>query len=150
MAALDKYLSDERCSSYTYVTHDKIKFHRLHFKWFLFICLYSFPTVNCILSSILFVSQLKVCVTLIIAASLEVEHGIENLWKTSSNGFKSPADYGQYIPVHYFRTFVCGFPFLWSPEQSFGIRTIFHGIVSSHLWKHSMPSNEHYSILCTC
>ena len=65
----------------------------------------------------LFVSQLKVCVTLIIAASLEVEHGIENLWKTTTDGFMSPSDYGQYIPVHYFRAFVVGFPHLWSPEE---------------------------------
>jgi hypothetical protein len=54
---------------------------------------------------------------LIIAASLEIEHGIENLWSTVSDGFKPPPDYGQYIPEHYFRAFVCGFPLLWSPKE---------------------------------
>jgi hypothetical protein len=58
-----------------------------------------------------------VCVTLVIAASLEVEHGIENLWATTSDGFKDPPDYGKFIPVHYFRAFVCAFPHLWSPEE---------------------------------
>ena len=38
---------------------------------------------------------LKVCVSLVIAVSLEVEHGIENLWSTRSNGFKQPTYYGQ-------------------------------------------------------
>ncbi len=55
--------------------------------------------------------------TLVIAASLEVEHGIKNLWSTRSSGFKLPANYGQYIPQHYFCAFVCGFPHFWSPEH---------------------------------
>ena len=58
------------------------------------------------------------CLTLVVAASLEVEHGIENLRATSSDGFKDPPDYGKYIPaVHYFSAFVCGFPHLWSLEE---------------------------------
>ena len=61
--------------------------------------------------------QLKICVTLIITASHEVEHGIENLWNTVGNGFKSPANYGAFIPQHYFRVFVLGFPHLWSPPH---------------------------------
>lgn len=40
-----------------------------------------------------------------------------NLWNTTSDGFKDPADYGKYVPQHYFRAFVLGFPHLWSPEQ---------------------------------
>lgn len=52
-----------------------------------------------------------------ITACLEVEHGIENLWSNKSDGFKEPSDYGKYIPQHYFRAFVCGFPHLWSPEH---------------------------------
>jgi len=54
---------------------------------------------------------------LVIVASLEVEHGIENLWSTTSNGFKQPADFGQYLPGTYFRAFVLGFPQIWSPEH---------------------------------
>jgi hypothetical protein len=62
-------------------------------------------------------AQLKVCVTLVIAASLEVEHGVENLWSTTSIGLRQPADFGQYIPQNYFKAFICGFPHLWSPEH---------------------------------
>ena len=57
------------------------------------------------------------CIALVVTASLEVEHGIENLWATSSDGFKDPPDYGKFLPIHYFRAFVCGFPHLWSPEE---------------------------------
>ena len=53
---------------------------------------------------------------LVIAGTLEVEHGIENLWSSTSNGFKQPSNFGQYIPLNYFRAFVLGFPHLWSPE----------------------------------
>ena len=64
-------------------------------------------------------SQPKICITLVIAASLEVEHGISNLWRSgpSYDGFKAHPDYGQYIPEAYFRGFVNGFPHLWSPED---------------------------------
>ena len=61
--------------------------------------------------------QLKICVTLVITASLEVEHGIINLWTTVASGFKLPPDYGQFIPQAYFNAFVCGFPHLWSPKH---------------------------------
>ena len=52
-----------------------------------------------------------------ITASLEVEHGIENLWSTVAAGFKVASDYGQFIPQSYFHAFVCGFPHLWSPRH---------------------------------
>ena len=56
--------------------------------------------------------------TLVIAASLEVEHGIDNLWKCgASNGFKQYPNYGNYVPQNYFRAFVSGFPQLWSPPH---------------------------------
>ncbi len=61
--------------------------------------------------------QLKVCVILVIVASLEVEHGVENLWSTMSIGLQQPANFGQYIPQNYFKAFIYGFPHLWSPEH---------------------------------
>ena len=61
--------------------------------------------------------QLKICVSLVITASLEVEHGVSNLWSTASTGFKAAADYGQFVPRGYFSAFVCGFPHLWSPQH---------------------------------
>ena len=62
--------------------------------------------------------KLKICVMLIISASLEVENGISNLWRRGEGpGFKDYPDYGQYIPMNYFEAFVCGFPHLWSPRE---------------------------------
>lgn len=52
-----------------------------------------------------------------ITASLEVEHGVSNLWSTESTGFKSASDYGQFVPRAYFSAFICGFPHLWSPQH---------------------------------
>ena len=119
---LDKYLSSVECSAHNYVKHDKIKFHSLDRPDpdYLVSCSYHYyidGTSLIVLAHIICPFQLKVCVTLVIAASLEVEHGIENLWATLLDGFKDPLDYGKYIPVHYFRAFICGFPHLWSPEK---------------------------------
>lgn len=62
--------------------------------------------------------QLKICVTLMVAATLEVERGIQNLWKQGvGHGFKDNPDFGQYIPQNYFQAFVAGFPHLWSPKE---------------------------------
>ncbi len=53
-----------------------------------------------------------------IAATLEVEHGIENLWKQGpGNGLRDNPDFGQYLPVNYFKAFVAGFSYLWSGRQ---------------------------------
>ncbi len=42
-----------------------------------------------------------------ITATLEVEHGIENLWKKGpGNGLRDNPNFGQFIPVHYFKAFV--------------------------------------------
>ena len=53
-----------------------------------------------------------------IAASLEVEKGIENLWKRGQgNGFRPHADFGRFIPQTYFMIFTSVFPHMWSPEH---------------------------------
>ena len=53
-----------------------------------------------------------------IAACLEVERGVENLWKRGeSDGFKDFSNYGQFIPINYFRAFIAGFPALWAEEK---------------------------------
>jgi hypothetical protein len=95
---LDRYLANPNCSGHqAYWVHEKVCFHHPD---------RSDPDFI-----------LKICITLVIAASLEVEHGIVNLWSTTSTGFKHPANYGQYLPQNYFRTFICGFPHLWSPKH---------------------------------
>ena len=83
----------------------------------LMLCLYIPAAVLIILTHFICGFKLKVCVTLVIATLLEEENGIENIWLTTSDGFKDPPNYGKFIPVHYFRAFVCGFPHLWSEEE---------------------------------
>ncbi|KAL7537556.1 hypothetical protein ACHAWF_005802 [Thalassiosira exigua] len=61
---------------------------------------------------------LKICITLMISACLEVETGIGNLWKRwQSDGYKDYPNYGQHIPINYFKAFVCGFPALWTDKK---------------------------------
>lgn len=53
-----------------------------------------------------------------IAATLEVERGCENLFKRGrSDGFKDYPDYGQYLPEGYMHAFICGLPFLWAEKK---------------------------------
>ncbi len=95
---LDNYLSNPRCSGHaTYWVQEKVRFHRE-----------DAPDPDFIL---------KICVSLVITAGLEVEHGVSNLWSTVPTGFKVAADYGQFFPRGYFLAFVCGFPHLWSPQH---------------------------------
>ncbi|KAL7549478.1 hypothetical protein ACHAWF_012745 [Thalassiosira exigua] len=95
---LDEYLADSRCSMRRSVQNDNIKFHRPD---------RDDPD-----------ELLKICVTLMIAACLEVDSGVENLWKRGqSDGYKDYANYGQHIPVNYFRAFICGFPALWADKK---------------------------------
>lgn len=52
---------------------------------------------------------LKICLTLMVTAVLEVEKGVEGLWKRGkSGGMKEYPNYGQYIPQEYFRAFLHG------------------------------------------
>jgi hypothetical protein len=81
--------------------------------------------------------QLKICVTLVITACLEVEHGIDNLWSTVAQGFKVASDYGQFVPQKYFNAFICGFP---HPSICGFWRTC-HGTVSSPLLKRLIRSD---------
>lgn len=62
--------------------------------------------------------QVRTCITIVIAAALEVERGVENLWKQGrSAGFKAYPDYGKYVPINYFKAFMSAFPFLWSERR---------------------------------
>ena len=124
-ATLDKYLSDPRCSGHqSYWVKDKVQFNQPNnpdpdylVSFFVLPIMISLCYSSIEPFVLVLLLQLKICVTLVITASLEVEHGVENLWSTVSNGFKLPPDYGQFIPQHYFCAFVCGFPHLWSPEH---------------------------------
>lgn len=53
-----------------------------------------------------------------IAATLKVDNGVENLWKRGqSEGLEPHANFGQYIPLNYFKCFKAGLPFLWCDEK---------------------------------
>ena len=66
--------------------------------------------------------QLKICLTILVAASLEVERGVDSLWKHGkSNGMKDYPNYGQFIPKNYFKAFLHGFPYLWADEKYWSV-----------------------------
>ncbi|KAL7554128.1 hypothetical protein ACHAWF_017536 [Thalassiosira exigua] len=97
-AVLDKYLNQPHCTMHRTVQNDKIKFNRPDS---------DDPD-----------ELLKMCLTLLVAATLEVEKGVENLWKQGeSAGMKPYSNYGQFIPKNYFKAFLCGLPFLWCDEK---------------------------------
>ena len=61
---------------------------------------------------------MKLCVTLLVAATLEVDNGVENLWKRGdTDGWKTHANFGQFIPKNYFKAFLSGFPWLWADKE---------------------------------
>ncbi len=58
---------------------------------------------------------IKICLTLMVTATLEVHRGIANLWKDGpSSGMKSYPNYAKYIPMIYMKAFIHGFPYLWA------------------------------------
>ena len=62
--------------------------------------------------------QVKLCITLLIAASNEPLTGVKNLWKLGpSAGLRGHADWGKFIPINYFRAFQSGFHFLWADKK---------------------------------
>ena len=94
---MDEYLGDRRCSMYTSVLNDKIRFYDPDRED---------PD-----------ALVRLCVTIIIIGALEVHNGIENLWKSGeAYGLKKYPNFGQYIPVNYFHAFVCAFPFVWGDK----------------------------------
>jgi hypothetical protein len=60
---------------------------------------------------------LKICLTLMVTAVLEVHKGIAGLWQRGNLlGMKEYPNYGQYIPKDYFKAFLHGFPYLWTDK----------------------------------
>lgn len=73
-----------------------------------------------------------------ITATLEVEHGIENLWKKGpGNGLRDNPDFGQFIPVHYFKHSLQDF-LIFGAENSTGTLMIFLGTYFYHWFGHLM------------
>ena len=92
---IDEYLSDPRAEYYQTVRASKIKFHD--------------PNVDDDPDW-----KVKRCYTLLIAASSEVECGIENLWKCGTgNGRRDYPDFGRYVPRDAFKAFCSAAPYAY-------------------------------------
>ena len=95
---MDEYHSDRRSQYYSTVRDDKIKFHDGEADdpdWLV-----------------------KQCYLLMIAASAEVEVGVENLWlRGKSNGCRHYPNFGQYLPQNTFKAFQCAAPFCFCDSK---------------------------------
>jgi len=61
---------------------------------------------------------LTICLTIMVAATLQVERGVENLWRHGeSAGMMDYPNFGQFIPRDYFKAFLSAFPYLWAEEK---------------------------------
>jgi hypothetical protein len=95
---IDKFLSDPKATYYDIVIKDKILF---------------FDEDNSDPDW-----KVRQCYLLIIASATKIVSGIENLWflGPSSGGHTYP-DFGQYMPINYFKGFCSAAPFCWSEEK---------------------------------
>jgi hypothetical protein len=92
---IDKFLSDARA---TY--HDTVVRHK--------ICFFDEIATDPYW-------MVRQCYLLIIASATEIVSGIDNLWKAGpSTGRHTYPDFGQYIPINYFKAFCSAAPFCWS------------------------------------
>ena len=93
---IDKFFSDERAPFYETVEHKKIKFHDeadVNPDW-----------------------MVQQCYLLLIAAATETKSGVNNLWKCRP-GHHNYADFGQYMPVNYFKAFCAAAAYCWADER---------------------------------
>jgi hypothetical protein len=95
---IDKFLSYSRATYYDTVKKDKILFYDSSSAdpdW-----------------------MVRQCYSLMIASATEVVNGIDNLWKSGSSvGHPAHPDFGQYLPINYFKPFASAAPYCWSPER---------------------------------
>jgi hypothetical protein len=95
---MDEYLADVRASYHTSVTNDNIKFHDAEDDdpdWII-----------------------KQCYLILHASVWEGDRGLENLWrKGKSSGRHNFPDFGQYIPLAYFRAWQSAAPYMFCDRQ---------------------------------
>jgi len=95
---IDKFLSDPRASYNDTVVRDGIIFHDEDHNdpdW-----------------------KVQQCYLLLIASATEIVSGVENLWKQGpSAGRHTYPDFGQYMPINYFKAFCSAAPFCWADER---------------------------------
>jgi hypothetical protein len=62
--------------------------------------------------------RVKHCYTIMIAAASEVENGVENLWKRGPSGGRHDyPNFGQYMPINYFKAFEAAAPYCWCEKK---------------------------------
>ncbi len=62
--------------------------------------------------------MVRQCYLLMIASATEIVNGVENLWKSGpSVSHHAYPDFGQYMPINYFKAFCSAAPYCWSEEQ---------------------------------
>jgi hypothetical protein len=84
------------------------------------------------------------CYLLIIASATEIVSGIENLWLSGpSAGRHTYPDFGQYMPINYFKAFALLLHFV-GQKSNIGMRmcVMFHGMYFCHVWQILMTSNN--------
>ena len=95
---MDEYHADPKSPYFATVRSDKIQFHDEDAEdpdW-----------------------KVKRAYTLLIAAASEVESGVENLWKQGkSNGRRDYPDFGQFMPLNYFKAFQAAAAYCWSDKK---------------------------------
>jgi hypothetical protein len=96
---IDKFLSDTRATYHDTVVKDNIIFHgpdAADPDW-----------------------MVRQCYLLMIAFATEIVNGVDNLWKSGpSVGHHAYPDFGQYMPINYFKAFCSAAPYCWSEEQN--------------------------------
>ncbi|KAL7462282.1 hypothetical protein ACHAXS_002666 [Conticribra weissflogii] len=86
---------------------------------------------------------LQICVRLIIVATNEVEHRIDNLSKHKEyDGLKPFPNFEQFIQMNYLKAFVTGFPYLWAPCK------YWHMEKSDVLWDMFLPFLDNFNTIC--
>jgi hypothetical protein len=98
---IDEFLSDPRAPYYSTATNQNIKFYQ---------------HVNNSDEDPDWV--VKQCYLLLIAAVTEADVGVENLWKFGeSGGRREYANFGKYIPINYFKTFLSCAPYMFCDKK---------------------------------
>jgi hypothetical protein len=130
---MDELLWDERSGMLATVQKDNIKFE----------CKDGDPE-----------KLLKICITLMIAASNEVYSGMNMLWLSGKGfGLKDYPNYKQYIPKNYFKAFIRAFPFMWSDKKYWFMNRndlpwdVIDGFVQEYNKMRSNMTDVHYAVL---
>jgi len=96
----------------------------------------------------------KICITLMIAASNEVYSGMNMLWLSGRGyGLKDYPNYKQYLPKNYFKAFIRAFPFIWADKKYWFMSRndlpwdVMDGFVKEYNAMRTSLTDVHYAVL---